>query len=170
MDEVERLIRRFQAAHSDVSWKLDALLDLGQSRDERVVTLLLTTMASGSEAITVRQAVVMQLRNGALTQSQRGDAARVLADIVAERPHADITLTAQAAEALGDFADVDGVVRTVGSCAMDTECHFDVRYAAFIALERVGASPETITVFNSLRPDETLGRSAQRTLLRWHVD
>jgi hypothetical protein len=45
----------------------------------------------------------------------------------------------------------------------------DVRYAAFISLERAGPTPEAIALVRQLSDDEMLGLSAESILLRWQT-
>ncbi len=169
MDDIARLIAVFEDSGADTAWKLDALLDLGQHRHPVIIPFLLRVLADPSEAAAVRIAVTRSLRDRQLTFRERCDTARVLADIVTSPSCAYSDVRAHAAVAMGDFVDVDGVLEALGHCAVDPQDDFDVRYAAFTALERAGPTPDSIPILKLLRADETLGRSAQSLLVRWRL-
>jgi hypothetical protein len=88
---------------------------------------------------------------------------RVLSDVAA-REH---EVRVEACAALGDCTDIPGVVAGLGTLCAELGEPFDVRYAAFMSVERAGPTPAAIDVLTRLSHDETLGRSAQSILRRW---
>jgi hypothetical protein len=75
----------------------------------------------------------------------------------------------QAALALSDFTDVDGVLSTLGVVALAPENSIDLRYAAFTSIERAGPTPTSLAILGQIAADETLGDAARTTLSAWHV-
>jgi hypothetical protein len=71
--------------------------------------------------------------------------------------------------ALGVLTDVDGVLYALGSIALDESIPLDLRYSAFMSLERAGPTDSSMAVLRTLAHDETLGRTARSTLRAWRV-
>jgi hypothetical protein len=109
-----------------------------------------------------------RLRNGPLTADERSTVARALAELMLHGSSVDLRL--QAALALGEFTDIQGVLSALGSLAMEPHELLDLRYSAFTSLERAGSTPECVNQLRRLSNDEMLGRSAQSALARWHFD
>ena len=170
MNDVERLIQAFSArgaVHSPTA-KLDLLMDLERLRDPRVVSFLLQVLRDPDEPSEVRMHVLKRLRNGPLTADERSTVAGALAELMLHDSSVDLRL--QAAVALGEFADISGVVSTLGSLALEPQELLDLRYSAFTSLERAGCTSECVILLRQLSNDEMLGRSAQSALARWHLD
>lgn len=170
MDDVARLIGLFEDSGVDSAWKLDALLDLGQQRDPRIIPLLLRVLSDPAEATAVGVAVIRSLRDRRLDPTERPLVARALTEVVGTSPGTESDVRAQAALALGDFVALDGVVEVLGDRAADPQDHFAVRYFAFTSLERAGPTVEAVGILTRLRTDDTLGRSAQSLLNRWRIE
>ena len=71
MDDVERVIVAFKTRPTwSVMSKLDALMDLGQIDDPRIVPFLVEVLVDQGEPMEVRINVLKQLRNGRLQPLQ----------------------------------------------------------------------------------------------------
>ena len=81
---------------------------------------------------------------------------------------ADLRL--QAALALGEFAQIDGVLARLSAVCLAQDESIDLRYAAFTSLERAGPTPECIALLRQVSNDDTLGSAARSVLLAWHVE
>jgi hypothetical protein len=171
MDDVERLIRAFstRGATDSTASKLDILLDLELLRDGRVVSFLLQVLADPGQPSEVRMHVLKRLRNGPLTTDQRSSVAGALGELIL---HGSVVvdLRLQAALALGEFTDINGVLDALGSVALDPQELLDLRYSAFTCLERAGPTPGCVNLLRQLSNDEILGRLAESALARWHLD
>jgi hypothetical protein len=167
VDDVARLIASFRASgvHTSVAAKLDVLMDLEQIHHPRVVEFMLQILADRLEHRDVRIHVLRRVRNGMLTPDQRPAVAVAIVRVLQEDTQTDLRL--QAALALGEFAEVPGVVAALGAVAGETEESFDLRYAAFTSLDRAGPTPEYLAVLSQLSDDEMLGHSARSVLLAW---
>src|SRR5260221_6799774 len=169
MDDVERLIEAFRARSTrSVLSKLDALLDLEQLDDPRIVPFLLHVLADQREPTEVRIHVLMQLRNGRLQPGDRRSVAEAVFMVLSDRSSPDLRL--QAVLALAEFTNIDGVPATLGSLVLDPGETIDVRYSAFTSLQRAGPTPECVTLLWELTTDELLGRSSRSVLSSWHVE
>jgi hypothetical protein len=174
MDDVERLIQAYsrRAASHSTAAKLDVLMDLERLRDERIVLFLLDVLEDPGEAPEVRMHVLKRLRDGlpeaALTADERAAIARALCELMLHGSSLELRL--QAAVALGEFTNIAGAATSLGSLALDPQELLDLRYSAFISLERAGPTPECIHLLRQLSNDEVLGCSAQSALARWHLD
>jgi hypothetical protein len=168
-DDVERLMQAFSArgARSSPAVKLNVLMDLERLPDGRVVSFLQHVLGDPGEPAEVRMHVLKRLRNGPLTAAERASAAGALSELMLHGSSVDLQL--QAALALGEFTDVDGVLSALGSLALETHKLIDLRYSAFTSLERAGPTPECVNLLRQLSNDEILGRSAQSALARWHL-
>ena len=113
MDETKRCIAAFRARPtSSVRAKLDASLDLERLRDPRLVPFLLEVLADRQEPTAVRIHVLKRLRNGDLLPGYRPAIAEALLRVLVDRASPD--LRPQAALALAQFTDIDGVPTTLG--------------------------------------------------------
>ena len=171
MGRVEQLIAAFGARGKGdrAAWKLDVLLDLGIADDPRVVPFLLAVFTDAAEPGAVRIDALRRLREASLTPDQRVAVAEAGGRVLtapASAP-ADAELRLHAALALGDFADVRGVVAALGGRALDPVEPLELRYNAFTSLQRAGPTAECIAVLAALRPDETLGQTARGVLAVW---
>ncbi len=171
MAEFERLVEAYarQASACPAS-KLDVLLDLERIRDPRVLPFLVKVMANADEAEEVRLHVLKHLRNGGrlVAPAYRTVVARVIGGILTCGSSPDLRL--QAALALGEFVNVDGVLSSLGVVCLAREESIDLRYAAFTSLERAAPAAECIALLRQLSTDETLGGSARSVLSAWHID
>ena len=169
-DNVEQLIQAFSApgAVSSPAAKLDVLMRLERFRDPRVVSFLVQVLRDPGELSEVRMHVLKRLRDGPLTADERATVAAALRELMLHGSSIDLRM--QAALALGEFTDICGVLRALGSLALAPQELLDLRYFAFTSLERAGSTPECVNLLRQLSNDEMLGRSAQSALARWHLD
>ena len=170
MDEQARLIEAYQSqASASVPFKLDLLMGLERLRDDRVVPFLLQIVQDRHEHDAVRVYVLKRLRNGdgVLRPSDRPGVAQTIGQVMLSMSSADLRL--QAALALGEFTEIDGVLTTLSAICLAQHESIDLRYAAFTSLERAGPTPRCIALLRQMSSDETLGRSAQSVLSAWHV-
>ena len=169
MDGVERLIEAFRArSRWSVLSKLDALLDLEQLDDPRIVPFLLHVLADQREPTEVRIHVLKRLRNGSLQPEERQSVAKAVLMVLSDRSNPDLRL--QAVLALAEFTNIDGVPPTLGSLALDPGETIDVRYSAFTSLQRTGPTVECVAVLRQLLADGMLGRSARTLLSLWRLE
>src|ERR1700682_153711 len=127
MDDVERLIEAFRARSTwSVLSKLDALLDLEQLDDPRIVPFLLHVLADQREPTEVRIHVLKRLRNGGLSSENRSLVAEAILQVVSDRSTPDLRL--QAVLALAEFTDIDGVTATLGGLTLAPGETINVRY------------------------------------------
>jgi hypothetical protein len=121
------------------------------------------------ESEDVRIHVVKQLRNdsGVLVPSDRPAVAKTLGEVLTGPSEENLRL--QAALALGDFTEIEGVLSTLSAVALERDESIDVRYAAFTSIERAGASPESVTVVRQIARDEALGGAARSVLAAWRI-
>jgi HEAT repeat protein len=169
MDEAERLIEAFRArAAASVTSKLDTLMDLEQLRDPRIVPFLLHLMADRREPTQVRTHVLEQLRNGYLLSGHRAPVAEAILHLVSDDSSPDLRV--QAALALAEFTDINGVPATLGGLALNADESIDLRYSAFTSLQRAGPTPECVALVRQLSMDEALGPSARSLLLLWRSE
>ena len=150
--------------------KLDVLIDLERIRDSRVVPFLLQVLMDPDESEDVRIHVVKQLRSGSgvLVPADRPAVAKAIGDVLADTSTKDLRL--QAALALGDFTQIDGVLSSLSAVSLAADESIDLRYAAFTCIERAGPTPECIAALRLIARDETLGAAARSVLSAWHVD
>ena len=169
MDDVERLIEAFRARSTgSVLSKLDALLDLEQLDDPRIVPFLLHVLADQHEPTEVRIHVLKRLRNGRLQPEARQSVAEAVLMVLSDRSSPDLRL--QAVLALAEFTTIDGVPAALGSLALDPGETIDVRYSAFTSLQRAGPTVECVAVLRQLLADGMLGRSARTLLSLWRFE
>jgi HEAT repeat protein len=170
MDELQRLIDVYLTrGSSSVKSKLDVLIDLERVRDPRVVPFLLRLLADPHESEDVRIHVLKQLRTGTgiLVPADRRAVAKAIGDILLSSSTEELRL--QAALALGDFTQVDGVLSTLSEISLAGDESIDLRYAAFTSIERAGPTPEGIAALQQIARDETLGDAARSVLSAWHA-
>jgi hypothetical protein len=170
MDELQRLINVYHSrTPSSVRSKLDVLMDLERVRDPRVVPFLLQVLLDPDEREEVRVYVVKQLRNGTgvLVPADRPTVATALGSVLADTSTTELRL--QAALALGDFTQVEGVLSGLCAVSLAGDEPVDLRYAAFTAIERAGPTPDGIAAVRQIARDETLGDAARSVLSAWHV-
>jgi len=169
MDDVERLIEALRTrATSSVMSQLDALMDLEQIDDPRIVTFLVGVLVDQRKPTEVRINVLKQLRNGRLQPTQRQPVAEAVLQVVSDRTSPDLRL--QAVLALAEFTDIDGVPATLGVLTLDPGETINVRYSAFTSLQRAGATTECVALLRQLSVDELLGRSARSVLSSWKLE
>ena len=171
MDELERLVDAYRRrASSSVRSRLDVLRDVERIRDRRIVRFLVNVLEDRREAREVRIAALRQLRCGGewLGSSDRRRVAKAIGDVLADRSSPELQL--QAALALGDFTQIDGVLSRLNAVCLAQDESIDLRYAAFTSLERAGPTPECIALLRQITCDETLGPSARSVLSAWHVE
>jgi hypothetical protein len=170
MDEVEQLIEAFRTqGRSAVGSRLDVLMDLERLQDPRVVPFLIRVLSDRNQPVEVRIHVVKRLRNGRLATDRRGSVANAISQVLADDSNPP-ELRLQAALALAEFTDVEGVPLVLGSLALDVTEPLDLRYSAFTSLQRAGPTPESVGLLRQLLADETLGRSARSLLSTWQVE
>jgi HEAT repeat protein len=169
MDEAEQLIEVFRArARSSVASKLDALTDLEGLGDPRIVPLLLDVLADRREPIQVRIHVLKWLRNGYFIPAYRAPVAGAILHIISDDSSPDLRL--QAALAVAEFSDIDGVLTALGGLASNMDEPIDILYSAFTSLQRAGPITGCVALVRQLSTDEALGRSARRLLSLWRVE
>ena len=169
MDHLERVIEAFKTRPTwSVMSKLDALMDLEQIDDSRIVTFLVEVLVDQGEPTEVRINVLKQLRNGRLQPRQRQSVAEAVLQVVSDRSSPDLRL--QAVLALAEFTEIDGVPATLGGLTLDPGETINVRYSAFTSLQRAGATTECVATLRLLSADELLGRAARSVLLSWQLE
>jgi HEAT repeat protein len=150
MDELERLVDAYQVRGSaTVRSKLSVLMHLKRIRDPRVVPFLLKVLEDAGEVEQVRIYVLKQLRNGdgLLVPADRGPVAKAIADVLDHGATAERRL--EAALALGEFTQVDGVLARLGAVCLTHDESIDLRYAAFTSLERARPMPDYIALLRA---------------------
>jgi HEAT repeat protein len=170
MDELERLARAYRVRPmSSVASKLDVLMKLQRVRDSRVVPFLLTVLGDRDEPDHVRAYVVKQLRtnDGLLIATERGPAARAIERVLAGDSSPELRL--EAALALGEFIEIDGVLEQLNGVCLASDESIDLRYGAFTSLQRAGPTSECVAMLRRLASDETLGQAALTVLTAWRV-
>ena len=169
MDELERLARAYRArSTSSVASKLDVLMKLQRVRDSRVVPFLLTVLGDCQEPDRVRAYVLKQLRteDGLLIPTDRDPAAQAIERVLSGDSSLELRL--EAALALREFIETDGVLERLTTVCLAPDESIDLRYAAFTSLERAGPTLECVAVLRRLATDEILGQAAQTVLAAWH--
>jgi hypothetical protein len=168
-DAIGRLISAFrvQAGFASVARKLDVLIVLESSHDERILPFLLEVLADDRQPTSVRIHVLRRVRNGGLTPANRFLIAEVMRQLVVDGSSPELRL--RATIALGEFADAPGVIPALGQMALNEAAPIDLRYGAFTSLERAGPLPACIDVLRQLESDESLGPAARSALHVWHV-
>jgi hypothetical protein len=169
MDDVERVIEAFKTRPTwSVMSKLDALMDLEQIDDPRILPFLVQVLVDQREPTEVRINVLKQLRNGRLQPAERQSVAEAVLQVVSDRSSPDLRL--QAVLALAEFTDINGVTATLGGLTLVPSETINVRYSAFTSLQRAGATAECVALLRQLSADELLGRSARSVLLSWQLE
>lgn len=167
MREIEELIAAFGARgkRNYVTWKLVMLMDLGQFDDPRVVQFIVSVVADSEEPHEVRADALRRLREASLRPGDRGQVAS--AGLQALARGSDGPLRLHAAIILGDFVDVEGVLASLGSIALDPNETVELRYNAFTSLQRAGPTTSCLEILRALTTDETFGSSARALLDSW---
>ena len=171
MDELQRLATAYRLrAAASVKSKLDVLMDLERIRDPRVVPFLLSVLADREESEEIRIYVVKQLRSGGglLVPADRPRVAQAIGDVLTSASGEEFRT--QAALALADYTQVEGVLSRLGALALAPNESIDLRYAAFTSIERAGPTPRAIALLRQIVLDETLGNAARSVLAAWHVE
>jgi hypothetical protein len=150
--------------------RIDVLMDLERMGDVQVVPFLLEVLGDLDEPDTVRIQVLKELRSQDLLLStgDRASVAKAVGDVLVDNANEELRL--QAALALGEFTDIDGVLVTLSTISLARNESIDLRYAAFTSLERGGPIPECVALLRQISSDETLGRCARSVLSAWHID
>ena len=170
MDELERLAGAYRVRPTaSVASKLDVLMKLQSVRDPRVVPFLLTVLGDRDEPDHVRAYVLKQLRteDGLLIATDRVPAARAIERALAGDSSPELRL--EAALALGEFIEIDGVVEQLNGICLARDESIDLRYGAFTSLQRAGPTPECVALLRRLASDESLGQAALTVLAAWRV-
>jgi hypothetical protein len=168
MDQAERLILAFKGrSTASVQAKLDTLLDLERLSHPRIVPFLLEVLADEREPTPVRIHVLRRLRNGLLGRRDRPSVAEAMLRVLADRSSPELRL--QAALALAEFTELDGVPAGLGSLVLDAAEPIDLRYSAFTSLQRAGPTSECVSLLRQLLTDEALGRCARSALAVWRL-
>jgi HEAT repeats len=171
MEELDRLIHAYRlGASSPIASKLDMLMDFVRLCDPGLVPFLLTVMRDPHEPEEVRIHVLKELRNGhgLVVSDNRAVVAKALGDLLADNSAPDLRL--QAALALGEFAQIDGVLGRLSAVCLAEDESIDLRYAAFTSLERAGPTPESVALLRHMSNDDTLGPSSRSVLSAWHIE
>lgn len=170
MDDFERLrsayrLRALSSAYS----RLSVLRDLDLIRDARVVPFLLTVLGDTTQPEEVRIHVLKQLRNGdkRVVPDNRAFVATAMMAVLTGLSSSELRI--QAALALGEFVQLDGVLAMLGHVVLAPAESLDLRYAAFTSMQRAGATPESVALLRQLSTDQDLGRSARSVLSGWRV-
>ena len=171
MNELQRLIAAYRLlSPSAASSRLGVLRRIEHIRDPRVVPFLLEVLSDTGEVGEVRIHVMRQLRNGngLVLSTERSSVAHAISIVLTDEAGEQLRL--EAALALGEFIQIDGVLSTLGAVALAQDESIDLRYAAFTSLERAGPTSESISLLHVIASDETFGGSARGVLSAWHVD
>ena len=171
MDDRQRLFQTYAMRRSTYpASRIDVLMDLERMGDVRVVPLMLEVLGDLDEPDKVRIHVLKELRSQDLPLSTRDrpSVAKALVDVLVDNSNEELRL--QAALALGEFTDIDGVLMRLSTMSLARNESIDLRYAAFTSLERGGPIPECIALLRHISSDETLGRCARSVLSAWHID
>jgi hypothetical protein len=168
MDELERLVDAYRLrAGASVKSRLAVLMDLGQLDDPRVVPFLLGVLGDAHEAEEVRIYVLKEVRNGLIALASRPRVAQIIRDVLFDRSTVELRL--QAALALGEFVELNGVLSSLSAVSLAQDESIDLRYAAFTSLEQAGPTRECVALLRQMSSGETLGNSARSVLSAWHV-
>jgi hypothetical protein len=145
-------------------------MDLERIGDVRVVPFLLDVLADLDEPDRVRIHVLKELRTPDRIRStaDRTSVAKAIGAVLVDNANEELRL--QAALALGEFTDIDGVLLRLSTILLARNESIDLRYAAFTSLERGGPIPECIALLRHISTDETLGLCARSVLSAWHID
>jgi len=166
-DEVAWMIQAFNGlgAASSATSKLDSLMDLERLDDARIVPFLVGVVADDTQPMEVRIHLVRRMRNGRLAPDERRLVAALLRRLLGRDGHLDLRL--QAALALGELTDVEGVLATLGALALAADEPIDLRYSAFTSMQRAGPTSECMALLQALSLDDTFGRAAMNMLATW---
>ncbi|MBV9168562.1 MAG: hypothetical protein JOZ81_00575 [Chloroflexi bacterium] len=131
---------------------------------------LLEVLSDPGEVGEVRIHVMRELRNGngLVLSTERSVVAHAISVVLTDEAAEQLRL--EAAVALGEFIQIEGVLSTLGVVALAQDESIDLRYAAFTSLERAGPTSESISILHTIASDETFGNSARGVLSAWHVE
>jgi hypothetical protein len=168
-DEIDQPIAEFRRRGPSASraWKLGVVIGVERIPDDRVVPFLVEVLIDDRQPIDLRLHILRRIRNGPIRVEEHARVVAALIPLLRETSNAD--LRADIILALGALTEVDGVLPLLGGIAMDESLPLDLRYSAFMSLERAGPTEHAIAVLRVLAHDETLGRTARSTLLAWRV-
>jgi HEAT repeat protein len=161
---LDELLAQFQAGarRSSTVSRLDLLLDLERSHDPRVLPILLRIMEDPDEPRAARIGALKVMRNGQVTPIGRPRIASTIVNLLANGCDPHVRL--QAALALREFTEVDGVLEALGGLARDAGESIELRYAAFTALQHAEPTNAYLTLLRQLAHDELFGRVASSAL------
>ncbi len=118
MDQVDRALAEFDARRSSSApSKIDALLEVKHLPDARVVPFLIQVARDPDELPEVHVHVVRVLRSRHLETGERSSVAHTIGHVLSDG--STLVPRAQAALALAEFTDVEGVIRMLGTVALD---------------------------------------------------
>ena len=170
MDELQRFINAYRSrASSSAKSRLDVLMAVERISDARVVLFLVSVLEDRRETVEVRTYALQQIRcrRELISLATEPTVAKAIADTLADRKNPGLRI--QAALALGDFTQIDRVLRQLNAVCLAQDESIDLRYAAFTSLEQAGPTPECIELLRRMTGDETLGLSARSVLSAWHI-
>jgi hypothetical protein len=168
MDDVEQALAEFTARrHSSAASKMDALLSIEGFSEPRVLPFLLQVAVDMQELPEVRAHVMKALRIRHLATDERAAVGAAIGSILGDRQSVEVRV--QAALALAEFTDVEGVTRILGTVALDETEPLELRYSAFTSLERAMPRSECVDILHQLSVDETFDRLARRVLSTWNL-
>jgi signal transduction histidine kinase len=137
VDKFERLVERFEErAMSMPTSRLDVLIDPESLGGSRVVRFMLQVLADPSESREVRIYALKWLTDRHFAPDDRRCVADAIRLIAADGSSPDTRV--HAVLALAEFTDVDGVQATLGDLALDGNELIDIRYSAFMSLQKAG--------------------------------
>jgi hypothetical protein len=145
---------------------MDALLSIEGLSDPRVLPFLLQVVVDIQELSEVRAYVIKALRIRHLATDERAAVGAAIGRILGDRQSAGVRV--QAALALAEFTDVEGVTRILGTVALDETEPLDLRYLAFTSLERAMPRSDCVDILRQLIVDDTFDRLARKVLSTWN--
>jgi hypothetical protein len=168
VDTLTQLVHAFRAVEprSDADRKLDLLLDLDCLDCPRVLSFLLDVLRDDAEPERVRIEVLSRLRDAPLEGRDHRRVGRALGRLAqVETMHKQLRL--QAAQALGKFTDVEGIMAALRGVLTDAAAPIELRYNAFTSLYVRGPTVDSIELLRELGNDESLGPCAVGLLRVW---
>lgn len=158
-EDIDKLLDKF---HEESSDRLEILMQLGNSNDERVISQYIATLEDFSEDDLVRIEILKSLE-------LRSDAAPVhsrfgkVVQHVLENDDDDL-VRQYAAMALGNYISVRGTLAMLESIVANESEDIDVRHNALSSIEMNKSHAFCRAALQRLTQVPELGRSAQRTL------
>jgi hypothetical protein len=168
-DDIDQLIAEFRrrGRRASAAWKLGVVMDLERVHDNRIVPFLVEVVADDLQPTDLRTHILRRIRNDAIRPEAHALVAAALVPLVRQASMPDIR--AEVVLALGALSDVDGVLAVLASVALEESNPLDLRYCAFMALDRAGPTERSIAALRTLVNDEMLGPTARGTLQAWRV-